>query len=47
MWVPLLGEKRVLALTGGIVGPDADLAAWPDGLATAPTWRLAPAAPQP
>ncbi|WP_288832241.1 ABC transporter family substrate-binding protein [uncultured Corynebacterium sp.] len=47
VWVPLLGEKRVLALTGGIVGPDADLAAWPDGLATAPTWRLAPAAPQP
>ena len=40
VWVPLLGEKRVYALTGGIVGPDVDLGAWPDGVATAPTWRL-------
>ncbi|MHA2788641.1 ABC transporter family substrate-binding protein [Corynebacterium sp. S7] len=39
-WVPLLREQRVLALSPGIIGPDPDLEAWTDGLATADTWKL-------
>lgn len=40
LWVPIVYETRIQALGTGIAGPDPELARWPDGLATAGTWRL-------
>lgn len=40
LWVPIVHETRIQALGTGIAGPDPELARWPDGLATAGTWRL-------
>ncbi|WP_342319493.1 ABC transporter family substrate-binding protein [Corynebacterium mayonis] len=41
VWVALLTEKRLRALTDGIVGPHPMLTAWPGGVSTAATWRSA------
>ncbi|RNE48680.1 ABC transporter [Corynebacterium alimapuense] len=38
--VPLLGERRVMVLGEGIVGPDPDLENWTAGLSTVATWRM-------
>lgn len=48
LWVPLMRERRILALGSGIVGPETDLAAWEEGLAGAASWRAEdnPAAPE-
>ncbi|SDS22634.1 ABC transporter family substrate-binding protein [Corynebacterium timonense] len=40
VWVPVLHERRIHGLTGGIVGPSPDLEQWPGGLATAAQWRM-------
>lgn len=40
LWVPIVHETRIRALGTGITGPDPELARWPEGLATAGTWRL-------
>ena len=37
--VPLLGERRVLVLGEGIVGPDPDLDNWTAGISTVASWR--------
>ena len=37
--VPLLGERRVLVLGEGIVGPDPDLENWTAGISTVASWR--------
>ncbi len=37
--IPLLGERRVLVLGEGIVGPDPDLDNWAAGISTVATWR--------
>jgi len=37
--IPLLGERRVLVLGEGIVGPDPDLDNWTAGISTVPSWR--------
>ncbi|AJE32837.1 hypothetical protein B842_04930 [Corynebacterium humireducens NBRC 106098 = DSM 45392] len=37
--VPLLGERRVLVLGAGIVGPDPDLENWTAGISTVASWR--------
>lgn len=37
--VPLLGERRVVVLGEGIVGPDEDFNEWTSGLSSAATWR--------
>ena len=37
--VPLLGERRVLVLGDGIVGPDPDLENWTAGMSTVASWR--------
>lgn len=39
-WVPLLHEKRLLALGPGVIGPSPDLDEWEAGLSTAAIWRL-------
>ncbi len=39
LMVPLLGERRVVALGQGIVGPDPDLDNWTAGIPTVATWR--------
>lgn len=38
--VALLGERRVIVLGEGIVGPDSDFSTWTGGLSTAATWTL-------
>ncbi|WP_235933459.1 ABC transporter family substrate-binding protein [Corynebacterium qintianiae] len=40
VWVPLMHERRILALGTGIVGPDADVMNWESGLSTAASWRV-------
>ena len=37
--VPLLGERRMLVLGEGIVGPDPDLENWTAGISTVASWR--------
>ncbi|AGF72119.1 hypothetical protein A605_05565 [Corynebacterium halotolerans YIM 70093 = DSM 44683] len=37
--IPLLGDRRVLVLGEGIVGPDPDLDNWTAGIPTVATWR--------
>lgn len=37
--VPILGERRILVLGKGIVGPDPDLNNWTAGISTVPSWR--------
>lgn len=37
--VPLLGERRVLVLGEGIVGPEPDLDNWTAGISTVASWR--------
>ncbi|MDO5513098.1 ABC transporter family substrate-binding protein [Corynebacterium sp.] len=37
--VPLLGERRMLVLGEGIVGPDPDLENWTAGVSTVASWR--------
>ncbi len=37
--IPLLGERRVLVLGEGIVGPDPDLENWTAGISTVASWR--------
>ena len=37
--VPLLGERRMLVLGDGIVGPDPDLENWTAGISTVASWR--------
>ncbi len=39
LMVPLLGERRVVVLGQGIVGPDPDLDNWTAGIPTVATWR--------
>ncbi|WP_237559363.1 ABC transporter substrate-binding protein [Corynebacterium pilosum] len=39
-WVPLLHEKRLLALGPGVIGPSPNLDEWEAGLSTAAIWRL-------
>ena len=47
VWVPLLQERRILALGSGIVGPDPDLSVWQEGLAGAAGWRAEESAATP
>lgn len=42
----LLGERRVIVLGEGIVGPDSDFSRWTGGLSTAATWTLKEDEPQ-
>lgn len=37
--VPILGERRILVLGEGIVGPDPNLNNWNAGISTVPSWR--------
>ncbi|MDO5668670.1 MAG: ABC transporter family substrate-binding protein [Corynebacterium sp.] len=37
--VPVLGERRMLVLGDGIVGPDPDLENWTAGISTVASWR--------
>ncbi|WP_040422956.1 ABC transporter family substrate-binding protein [Corynebacterium lipophiloflavum] len=42
VWVPLLHERRVLAIRSGIVGPDSEMVMRQSGLSGAGSWRLSP-----
>lgn len=42
LWVPLMHERRIVALGQGIVGPYPELAQWQAGLSTAGFWQLVP-----
>ena len=40
LWVPVVRERRILALGTTIDGPDADLQRWNQGLSSAAQWTL-------
>lgn len=47
VWVPVMYERRIVALGPSVSGPDPDLEKWSEGLSSAASWRLGEAATEP